>query len=346
MRKTTFKPKVTTVLQITAGQTLEAVIVDDKVFIEYPMPEGVTLGGTGTTYKTEAKTETETPVSAPVEKTIAAAREKKVADDVAKKVAEPTTKVVTYTEDELMDVEEFPIKRLLKICAEKGITVPAEGKNTNKKLRLLILEAQENVEEVADEEEEEEDETPAPKSSKKSAPVVDEDEDEEEDADDERATLIDMFTRYDEVEIDDKKLLKELVTFGYEKADAQGIIDDFNEDTEVEIEAFVDSLLSDDEEDEDEEEEETPPPAKKGATKKAEPVAPAKGKKVALKEVATEIADLEVGDKVKVYFESEEEFYTGVVASIDKKGNVTVDYDDNTTDVLDEEENTEIFVLS
>lgn len=341
MRKTTFKPKVTTVLQITAGQTLEAVIVDDKVFIEYPMPEGVTLGGTGTASKTEAKMETETPAAAPVEKTIAAAREKKVADDVAKKVAEPTTKVVTYTEDELMDVEEFPIKRLLKICAERGITVPAEGKNTNKKLRLLILEAQENVEEVADEDEE--DEKPAPKSSKKSAPVVDED---EEEADDERATLIDMFTRYDEVEIDDKKLLKELVTFGYEKADAQGIIDDFNEDTEVEIEAFVDSLLSDDEEDEYEDEEETPPPAKKGASKKAEPVAPAKGKKGALKEVATEIDALEVGDKVKVYFESEEEFYTGVVASIDKKGNVTVDYDDNTIDVLDEEENTEIFVLA
>jgi hypothetical protein len=332
MRKTTFKPKVTTVLQITAGQTLEAVVVDDKVFIEYPMPEGVTLGGTGKTTAEPAD------ALAPVEKTLEAAREKKVVEDTAKKVAAPVTKKSEqFTEDELMDMD---VKELTKICKERKIEIPEEGKNTNKKLRLLILEAQDGAEEEAVEEEED---TPAPtkRGSKKVEEPEDEEEaeEEEEGSDDERATLIDIFTRYDAVEIDDKKCVKELIAFGYEKDDAQGILDDFNEDTEVEIEAFVDSLLSDEDEEEDEDE---PAPAKKSSKKEE---APAKGKKTA-KEKKVEIEDLEVGDKVKVYFESEEEYYTGEVKSIDKKGNVTVDYDDNTTDVLDEEENTEIFVLS
>ncbi len=330
MRKTTFKPKVTTVLQITAGQTLEAIVVDDKVFIEYPMPEGVTVGGSATTDEPRSSR------PAPVEETLAVAREKKVAEDTAKKVAEPKAKEVeVFTEDELMKME---VKELLSICKDRKIEIPEEGKNTNKKLRLLILEAQEEVEE-----EEEEDDAPAPTSRRAKKEEVAEDEEEEEapaDEDDERATLIDIFTRYDAVDIDDKKCIKELITFGYEKEDAQGILDDFNEDTEVEIEAFVDALLSD----EEEEEEDEPAPAKKSSKKEEDAPAP-KGKKAA-KEKKVEIDELEVGDKVKVYFESEEEYYTGEVKSIDKKGNVTVDYDDNTTDVLDEEENTEIFVLS
>lgn len=318
MRKTTFKPKVTTVLQITAGQTLDAVIVDDKVFIEYPMPEGITIGG-GTK-------ETLAPAAA-VDEVIEKAREAKKVETVAKKVAEAVTKKdgKVYTEEELMDVEAYPIKALTKICSDRGIQIPAEGKNTNKKLRLLILEAQDadfDEKEVA---------VPA----KKPEPVVEEDEVDEDE--DDRGTLIKLLTDFDEVEIDEKQLLKGLIEFGYDKKDAQGIIDDFNENTEVEIDSFVDSLLSDDEEevDEEEEEEEEVAPVKKGAKKVTAP-----------KEKLVKIEALKVGDKVKVYFESEEEFFNGEVKSIGRGGKVTVDYEDETTDVLDAEENTEIFLLS
>jgi hypothetical protein len=326
MQKTIIQSKVTIVLQITAGQPLDAIVHDGKAYIEYPMPEGITIGMSG---GSDAP-----PVAKSISKVVETARETKKVEDVATakkevatkeaaKVAKKVASTIVYTEEELMDVATFPVTKLLKICEERGIDIPKEGKNTNKKLRLLIIDAQKDV---VDEEEEEEDpmvdaDTPPVKKAGKKAPVVDEEEEEE----DEVSTLVKLFTDFDDVEIDEKQLLAGLIDFGYVKKDAQGIIDDFNNETEMEIADFVDALLSEEEEEVEEEEEDDAPVAKTGKKKKVE------------------FADLVVGDRVSVYFESEEDYFDGTVASLGRGGKVTVDYDDNTSDVLTKEENTTVY---
>lgn len=91
-----------------------------------------------------------------------------------------------YTEEELM---ELSVSQLRDICKDLEIDPDeTEGKNTHKKLRLLILESPEEAEEepappvkkgkkAPVEEEPEEEEEPKPKAKKK--PVVEEEEEEE-----------------------------------------------------------------------------------------------------------------------------------------------------------------------
>lgn len=83
----------------------------------------------------------------------------------------------------------------------------------------------------------------------------------------------------------------------------------------------------------------TPPPAAKGKAAAAKP-----GKK-ASKTKIEDFNDLEVNDKVSVYWESLEEHLTGTVTAIDDNG-VEVTYDvDGESEYLDEAENTEVFRL-
>lgn len=341
MKKTVFKPTVTTILHIAAGQQIDAFVHEGKVFVEYPTPAGI-IGAEDTDsdeVEVEKTATATTATKSKVEETATKARANKKEEDEVRKVASAkasTSKL--YTEEELMNVEDYPVKRLLEILDKMGVEVPKEGKNTNKKLRLLILEAQEG----AETEEEEEEETPAPKgkASTKSTSKKEEVADEEEEEDEEEV-LTDIFTRLEDEEIDEKAAVKELVDFGYEKKDATEMVDEFldGEDT---VEEFVADLLADDEEDEEEvEEEEEPAPAKKG--KAAATTTKATTKKSAEKEVA--IADLKVGDKVSVYFESEEDFVKGEVVS-SKRGKVTVQFEDDTEEILDAEENSKILLLS
>lgn len=372
MQKTIFQAKVTTVLQVTAGQPLEAIVFEGKIFVEYPMPIGVVAAMDGAVAPGASEVgEVITGEKAALVGTVAKARESKKVEDVAiakkevaekevAKAAKKVSKSVTYTETELMDVAKFPVAKLMKIIEERGITIPDAGKNTNKKLRLLILDAQNHSVEDnydGDEDEDEDDvEDDAPvvtKKGKKAVAVETEEEEDEEDdeptEEEDIATLVKLFTDFDDVEIDEVQLLAGLEAFGYAKSDAEDIIADFEEDTESEIADFVANLLGEDEDEdaedvdededfedeEDEEDEEEPAPK---ATKKGS------GKKESKKK-AVAIADLKKGDKVSVYFESEEDFFNGVVASVGRGNKVTVDFDDDTTDVLDAEENTTIHLI-
>lgn len=320
MRKTTFKPQVTTLLSIAAGQQLEAIIVEGKVFIEYPTP----VGSIGDTHDAGILKEAVSPKET---------KEDATKSTGTKKVAE--AKKAEYDEKELM---EMTVSELKDIIEEMGIEIPKEGKDTNKKLRLLILDEQEN--------EEEEEEAPTKSAAKKSGSKkeVEEEEESDDDDDDISADLTDIFTKFDEGETEEEDVVKALIKLGYEKADAKEILDDFLNDDDISVADYVEHLVSEDAEEEEEveeEEEEAPAPKRGGKAKEATTAPAKKGGKAKEDFEVVEIADLTKGDKVSVYFKSDKEFVNGEVKSI-LRGKVTVLFDDDSTEVLNAKENTEI----
>ena len=67
-----------------------------------------------------------------------------------------------------------------------------------------------------------------------------------------------------------------------------------------------------------------------------------KERKAGKKEALVEVEDLEVGDKVSIYWADEnKDWFNGTVESI-KKGKVMVAYDDDTKEVIDPEIHTKI----
>lgn len=142
------KPSATLVAQFAAGVEVEAIQHDGKMFLPV-----VSLGEFGAT---------EVPSDSP-------AREPKPDKKPAPAAPAETSDVKTYTKDELMDMES---KELIKILKNDYSIDPDDydGKNTNKKLRDLILKAQE---ENGGDDAENDDEKPAPKRGK-DAPKEDE----------------------------------------------------------------------------------------------------------------------------------------------------------------------------
>ena len=133
------KPSATLVAQFPAGVEVDAIQHEGRIF----MPV-VSMGEFATTEEPAPKKKDE---PAPSE-SAASASEGKSAKKSSDKV---------YTEDELMEMDT---KALLKMCKEMGIDPDAtDGKNTNKKLRTLILSAQEDG--GNDDDNEETDETSA-----------------------------------------------------------------------------------------------------------------------------------------------------------------------------------------
>jgi hypothetical protein len=211
----------------------------------------------------------------------------------------------TYTEDELMEMD---VKELEKLCVKMDIDPSSTpGKNTNKKLRLLILEKQEGGEEP------EEEEVP-----------------EGEEID--RTKVLKVFKELSDVDIDANKAITRLTNLGVNPETAKKVVKKFTSDSEMTEDDAADLVIPESDEPEEK-------PTRKGPGS-------GKAKSQPKEELIEDFADLEEEDKVKVWWESQQDYFTGVVSKVNKKG-VYVTYDaDGEEEILDEEDNTEVFRLS
>lgn len=297
------KPTVTIAAQFVAGVEVECIQQDGKLFLPV-----MNLGDFAAS----------DPVPSKPAKTV-----KEEVEDEAPAKSKPakTTKdseAKTYTEEALMEMD---VKELTKILKGMGIDPnDTDGKNTNKKLRLLILDNQED----APAEEEEDAEEEAPKKSSKKKVVEDDEEAAHED------TVAEILEDFDSGKLSSKKAhtkLMELAAEGVKEKVITDLLTQFEEDEEIDINEFSVTVTE----------------ALAGKKAKKADKAP-KAEKKPKKENLVAREDLEVGMRVSVYWEDQEEWYDGEVASI-KKGKVTIDYDDDTSEVLDEN-NTKIKLLS
>lgn len=291
------KPSATLVAQFPAGVEVDAIQHEGRIF----MPV-VSMGEFATTEEPAPAKKDEPAPSKPA------------APASEGKSAKTASSGKTYTEDELMEMDT---KSLLKMCKEMGIDPDAtDGKNTNKKLRTLILSAQE---EGGD---------------------GDNNEETEETASEENSELVEqvgeILEDFDAGKKNKKKTISAIVALG-EDVDADAVtelVEGFEDDADADIDdvakKIADVISGGAEESEEEEEEK---PAKKS---------PKKGGKKEPKEELVDVADLEVGDRVSVYWNDEnKDWFDGEVKSI-KKGKVVIAYDDDTEEPIDPEVHTKI----
>ena len=292
------KPSATLVAQFPAGVEVDAIQHEGRIF----MPV-VSMGDFAATVE-PAPTKKDEPAPS---KPAASATEDKSAKKSSGK---------TYTEDELMEMDT---KSLLKMCKEMGIDPDAtDGKNTNKKLRTLILSAQEDGGD--DDVNEETEETSA---TEENSELVEQ--------------VGGILEDFDAGKKNKKKTISALVALG-EDVDADAVADlvgGFEDDADADIDdvakKIADVISGGAEESEEEDEEEKP--AKKS---------PKKGGKKEPKEELVDADDLEVGDRVSVYWDDEnKDWFDGEVKSI-KKGKVVIAYDDDTEEPIDPEVHTKI----
>lgn len=298
------KPTATIVAQFAAGVEVEAIQHDGKMFLpivgmgEFATKDDDPKPSTKKTEPTPEVAETKTEA-------------KSAKDDADKK----------YTEDELM---EMSTKDLLKMCKSMGIDPDAtDGKNTNKKLRTLILNAQDTTADAdADDE--------------------DEDEDDDNGGDNElTAQVSEILEDFDGGKKNKKKTISAICAL-VDDADKDAVaelVEKFEDDADADIDKIAEEIANvlagsadedaDDDEDEDDEEE---TPKSKGKSKKSKK-----------DEDLVDVKDLKVGDRVSVWWDDDnQEWYDGEVKSISKKGKVVIAYDDDTEDVIDPEVHTKI----
>lgn len=304
------KPTATIVAQFAAGVEVEAIQHEGKMFLPIVgMGEFATKDDDPkpSTKKTEPTPEV---AETPAEKTA------KSAKDTADK---------KYTEDELM---EMSTKDLLKMCKSMGIDPDAtDGKNTNKKLRTLILNAQDATGTDADDDE-------------------DDDEDDDNGGDNELATQVaEILEDFDGGKKNKKKTISAICALvdDADKDSVAELVEKFEDDADADIDKIAEEIANvlvdsddedadDDDEDDDEDEDEEETPKSKGKSKKSK-----KG------EDLVDVKDLKVGDRVSVWWDDDnQEWYDGEVKSISKKGKVVIAYDDDTEDAIDPEIHTKI----
>lgn len=283
------KPTATIVAQFAAGVEVEAIQHEGKMYLPV-----VGMGDFST------KDEAPARPAAPASSKPAPAKEEKPAPTSAK----------SYTKDELMGMES---KQLMKICKDEFGINPDDfdGKNTNKKLRDLILNAQKDggAKKVEDDEEEN------PADGDGNNELVDQ--------------VAEILEDFDAGKKNKKKAISAIC----------GLVDDADEDAVTElVEKFEDDADADLDEMAEKiakvlngEKEEKPAPKK----------SPKRGSKKKEEDLVTP-EDLEVGDRVSVWWDDDnQEWYDGEVKSI-KKGKVTIAYDDDTEEVIDPEVHTKI----
>lgn len=283
------KPTATIVAQFAAGVEVEAIQHEGKMYLP--------IVGMG-----EFSTKEEAPArpADPAPSKPAPAKEEKPA----------TTSAKSYTKDELMEMES---KELVKICKDEFGINPDDfdGKNTNKKLRDLILNAQKDggAKKVEDDEEEN------PADGGDNNELVDQ--------------VAEILEDFDAGKKNKKKAISAIC----------GLVDDADEDAITEL---VEKFEDDADADLDEMAEKI---AKVLNGEKEENPAPKKSPKRSPKKKDEDLVapeDLEVGDRVSVWWDDDnQEWYDGEVKSI-KKGKVTIAYDDNTEEVIDPEVHTKI----
>lgn len=308
------KPTATLVAQFAAGVEVEAIQHEGKMFLP--------VVGMGEFASSEMVPEK--PKSA--------------------KKAEPTPEVeeeekekgssLTYSKEELMDKESKELVKILK--NDFGINPDDfDGKNTNKKLRDLILDAQKDGDKKAKSEESEDDADESPKKAKKSPAKKDEADDEEDEKSDGEGDELteqvgDILEDFDGGKRNKKKTIAAIVALS-DDADEDKVtelVEEFEDDADADIDEMAEKIAA-------------VLAGKKSSKKETKKTAPAKkGKKE--KEELIEVEDLSVGDRVAIWWDDDnQDWFNGEVKSI-KKGKVVIAYDDDTEDAIDPEVHTKI----
>lgn len=289
------KPTATIVAQFAAGVEVEAIQHEGKMFLP--------IVGMG---EFSVKEESPARSAAPAPGKPAPAKEEKPA----------TAK--SYTKEELMDMES---KELVKICKDEFGINPDDydGKNTNKKLRDLILDAQKNGHPKKDDDTEDD----APKKPAKEDTTDDGDGNELADQ------VAEILEDFDAGKKNKKKAISAIC----------GLVDDADTDAVTEL---VEKFEDDADADLDEMAEEIAKVLNGEEEKPAPKKSPKRGAKKSKDEDLVAPEDLEVGDRVSVWWDDDnQEWFDGEVKSI-KKGKVTIAYDDDTEEVIDPEVHTKI----
>lgn len=291
------KPTATIVAQFAAGVEVEAIQHEGKMFLP--------IVGMG---EFSAKEEAPARPAAPAPGKSAPAKEEPA--------AAPSK---SYTKEELMDMES---KELVKICKDEFGINPDDydGKNTNKKLRDLILDAQKNGGAKKDDDTEDD----APKKPAKGEDTAD-DGDGNELAD----QVAEILEDFDAGKKNKKKAISAIC----------GLVDDADTDAVTEL---VEKFEDDADADLDEMAEEIAKVLNGEEEKPAPKKSPKRGAKKSKDEDLVAPEDLEVGDRVSIWWDDDnQEWFDGEVKSI-KKGKVTIAYDDDTEEVIDPEVHTKI----
>lgn len=303
------KPTATLVAQYPANCEVDAIEHDGRLFLPV-----VSLGAF-----TPTKEEDPKPA-------------KKSAPTFEEATREPAEVSEDDTQDELpvyaeRDLMEMPTKELLAICEKLGIDPDAqEGKNTNKKLRLLILDAQEGMK-------------PAPKATSKSVSKADDDTDDLpfEDSMPKSAKTKDfthdvakVLEAFDNGDMNEKKSLATIKGYApsddYDEEGVEKAFREFADNSEADImdiaQQISDALNS----------------------QSGEEVAEVGSKEEPAGELV-EPSQLHVGDRVSVYWADEANkcWYSGEVSAM-RRGKPTIKYDDGTESMLGEH-NTKIMLI-
>ena len=310
------KPTATLVAQYPANCEVDAIEHDGRLFLpvvslgaftptkeEDPKP----VKKSAPTFE-EATREPNITSSAPVSAPAPAASGVEVSED------DTQDELPVYAERELMDM---PTKELLAICDKLGIDPDAqEGKNTNRKLRLLILDAQEGMK-------------PAPKTTSKSVSKADDDTDDLpfEDSMPKSAKTKDfthdvakVLEAFDNGDMNEKKSLATIKGYApsddYDEEGVEKAFREFADNSEADImeiaQQISDALNA----------------------QSGEEVAEVGSKEEPAGELV-EPSQLHVGDRVSVYWADEANkcWYSGEVSAM-RRGKPTIKYDDGTESML------------
>ena len=310
------KPTATLVAQYPANCEVDAIEQDGRLFLpvvslgaftptkeEDPKP----VKKSAPTFE-EATREPNITSSAPVSAPAPAASGVEVSED------DTQDELPVYAERELMDM---PTKELLAICDKLGIDPDAqEGKNTNRKLRLLILDAQEGMK-------------PAPKTTSKSVSKADDDTDDLpfEDSMPKSAKTKDfthdvakVLEAFDNGDMNEKKSLATIKGYApsddYDEEGVEKAFREFADNSEADImeiaQQISDALNA----------------------QSGEEVAEVGSKEEPAGELV-EPSQLHVGDRVSVYWADEANkcWYSGEVSAM-RRGKPTIKYDDGTESML------------
>jgi hypothetical protein len=317
MYKSKITPKATLVATVAAGVVTEVIVSEGIVYV--PLLDASQL----------LLTKSSGAVAATEEKP-----SKQVAEEKSEK---PTAKGKKYTEDDLMEMDAKT--ELTPWCEELGIEIPDEGKNTNAKLRKLLLAYQKENGGLpepgsAGKPKEVEEEKPkgakaAPKASGASKAIE---------------KILDAVNDGDTDRDDGEEELLELVETKAAKTALKKVYAKFIEEEDEPVSKFVKlaAAIVDEEAGAGEEEEDEKPKGGRGG--KTQEKEKSKGKILTYDE-AVEDGGLEEGMKVDVQWLSEGgEFFPGAVETIDDDG-VYIAYDDGTSSYLKRKDNPKIKVL-
>jgi hypothetical protein len=296
------KPTATLVAQYPANCEVDAIEHDGRLFLPV-----VSLGAF-----TPTKEEDPKPVkkSAPAP----AASGAEVSEDDAQ------DELPVYAERDLM---EMPTKELLAICDKLGIDPDAqEGKNTNKKLRLLILDAQEGTK-------------PAPKPAPKPAakPVAKADDDDTDDLPFEDSMpkpakkgkdfthdVAKVLEAFDNGDMNEKKSLDTIKGYApsddYDEEGVEKAFRKFADNSEADIMEIAQQISD-------------------AFNAQSGEEAAEEGSKDEPAGELVEPSQLHVGDRVSVYWADEANkcWYSGEVSAM-RRGKPTIKYDDGTESML------------